>query len=333
MQAFDLSGIDTTSAMVYFWTQTTEVDSQNLNYVGDNRFATSIKGDFQFGDSLYYQFSVNDLSAATITGRSDTYSMLLGFENFEFGLDAWDVQPEGWGLDDSRALSGIFSIHESPGAGITYPENADLSITLKESLDLSRLSEATLSLWTLYGFPPGDFGYVEASADGGQTWWPISEPLNGAVGKFYLAEFSLNDFSGPGNENVLLRFRVTSDASQAGPGWFIDDISILPQQTDVQLVQHDLPTEFELFENYPNPFNATTVIQYALAHEADVTLEVFNTTGQLVATLLNKKQNAGRHSLTWNGLDEQGHMLPSGLYFYRIQAGQFTQTGKMTMIK
>lgn len=333
MQASDISGIDTTSAYVLFWTRETEVDSQRMEYIGNNRFTAKISGNFGFGDSLYYQFAVRDLSAATVQGRSEVFRMLLGLENFEHGLEAWHTEPGQWGLDDSRALSGDFSVHESPGQGVNYPDNADLKLVLKDGLDLSSLSEATLSLWALYGFAAGDYAMVEASNDEGETWTPLSEPIAGAVGKFYQAQFALDAFTGPGNENVLLRFRVISDASQSGPGLFIDDISILPMRTRVETAQDQTVLDFELFENYPNPFNATTVIRYALPHSSPVRLSVFNTRGQQIATLVDEKQTAGRHTVTWNGVDSDGKGMPSGIYFYQLQAGEFKHTGKMTLVR
>ena len=95
----------------------------------------------------------------------------------------------------------------------------------------------------------------------------------------------------------------------------------------------DVPTEFALEANYPNPFNPTTTIQYALPEDASVTLEVFDAMGRLVATLVNGQQPAGRYESQWNGRSDAGNTVASGMYLYRLRAGQFVQTRTMLLMK
>jgi hypothetical protein len=89
-----------------------------------------------------------------------------------------------------------------------------------------------------------------------------------------------------------------------------------------------LPTEFALDQNFPNPFNPSTEIRFALPEDANVVLEVYNMTGQLVATLTNKAFKAGQHTVRFDA-----SRLSSGVYLYRLQAGKFTASQKMTLIK
>ncbi len=85
--------------------------------------------------------------------------------------------------------------------------------------------------------------------------------------------------------------------------------------------------------NYPNPFNPETTISYALGSDAAVNLEIYNVKGQLVNRLLNTNQTKGSHSVVWNGKDSQGHNVASGFYFYRLQAGETSQTRKILLMK
>lgn len=93
------------------------------------------------------------------------------------------------------------------------------------------------------------------------------------------------------------------------------------------------PEAFTLAQNYPNPFNPSTTIRYSLPTDADVTVEVFNLLGGRVAKLVEKPQAAGEHTIVWNGRDDAGRQVASGVYYYRIQAGQFVKTRKMALLR
>jgi len=89
-----------------------------------------------------------------------------------------------------------------------------------------------------------------------------------------------------------------------------------------------LPDGFLLSQNYPNPFNPTTKIEFNLPTASDVTLEVYNVLGQRVITLVEGPQAAGLHSVTWNSVDQSGHTVSSGIYFYRLIAGDRVESRK-----
>ncbi|MDZ7378366.1 MAG: T9SS type A sorting domain-containing protein, partial [candidate division KSB1 bacterium] len=88
------------------------------------------------------------------------------------------------------------------------------------------------------------------------------------------------------------------------------------------------PTQFELAQNYPNPFNPSTTIEFCLPRPNYVTLQVFAPSGEEVATLKAEYLPSGRYSILWNPRD-----LASGVYFYRLQAGDFVQTKKLVLLK
>jgi enterochelin esterase family protein len=89
-----------------------------------------------------------------------------------------------------------------------------------------------------------------------------------------------------------------------------------------------IPLQFSLQQNYPNPFNPSTTIRYALAQGGHVSLKIFNLNGQEIATLVDGKQNAGEHLIHWHA-----DSLPSGIYFYRLQAGEKLETRKMILMQ
>jgi hypothetical protein len=98
---------------------------------------------------------------------------------------------------------------------------------------------------------------------------------------------------------------------------------------------HDgvLPTVYALDQNFPNPFNPTTTIRYALPEVADVRLQIFDITGRQVNVLVNSTQQAGWYDLHWTGQDARGYNLAAGMYFARIQAGEYTEVIKMMYLK
>jgi hypothetical protein len=89
----------------------------------------------------------------------------------------------------------------------------------------------------------------------------------------------------------------------------------------------------ELGGNYPNPFNPETTISYAVKDAAPVHLEIYNLKGQLIRTLVNEVQASGRYKAVWNGTDNNGRAVSSGIYFYRMSAGQYSSTRKMLLVE
>jgi hypothetical protein len=95
----------------------------------------------------------------------------------------------------------------------------------------------------------------------------------------------------------------------------------------------EIPSVFALFQNYPNPFNPSTTIRYQLPVPVKVRLVLYNVLGQAVRTLVDADQQAGTYALEWDGVNDNGLRVGSGVYFYRIEAGSFVQNRKMTFLK
>ena len=113
---------------------------------------------------------------------------------------------------------------------------------------------------------------------------------------------------------------------------YSDDISILINLSSMTGVDNPpemyLPESFSTFQNYPNPFNAFTIIQYSLQEASDVTIKIYDILGRKIETLVQGEQQAGYHQVIWDAED-----ATSGMYFYRIQAGDYTEAKKMLLLK
>jgi hypothetical protein len=101
----------------------------------------------------------------------------------------------------------------------------------------------------------------------------------------------------------------------------------------VKQPENRIPTEWKLSQSYPNPFNAESIISYQVPKEAHVTIEVFNLLGQKLKTLVNEEKSPGSYQTIWNGKDENGRSVGSGIFVYRMQAGDFSAIRKMVLVQ
>ena len=103
--------------------------------------------------------------------------------------------------------------------------------------------------------------------------------------------------------------------------------------TDVKAIDSKIPTQYVLNQNYPNPFNPTTTISFSVPQKEYVRIEVYDILGKLIKTIVDKEVGAGNYSVVWEGNDQAGAKVASGMYLYRIQAGSFSSVKKMLMLK
>lgn len=110
-------------------------------------------------------------------------------------------------------------------------------------------------------------------------------------------------------------------------------MSLIQTQIPEQNPEELLPGKFVLQQNFPNPFNPETVIEYELPSSSNVTIEIFNILGQKIRTLIDSQKPAGYHSIVWDGKDNSGTEVSTGIYFYRLKTGEFGKTKKMLFLK
>ncbi|MCL5019675.1 MAG: T9SS type A sorting domain-containing protein, partial [Patescibacteria group bacterium] len=133
-----------------------------------------------------------------------------------------------------------------------------------------------------------------------------------------------------GGKMVELYFRQLMNEGED-----ISLISMLINEEDAAqyLPKSAKPDQYALSQNYPNPFNPTTQIRYQLPEAALVQLTIYNILGQEIRRLVDVKQNAGFYSMVWDGRNNAGLSVASGVYLYRLRAGSFVQTKKMIFLK
>ena len=126
---------------------------------------------------------------------------------------------------------------------------------------------------------------------------------------------------------------------EGGPGaraefFLLDQIGY---PADFELELKTMPDDFALAQNYPNPFNPTTKIQFdipaSVSGATEVKLQVFNLLGEVIRTLVDEQRTPGRYTVEWDAKDNKGRPVSTGIYIYRIKAGEFTQTNRMVLLK
>ena len=179
---------------------------------------------------------------------------------------------------------------------------------------------------------------VKLEGDGFDTG-DLHIPIPGGVSEEWVeAEWNLGELGvqeAPYFKVVLFVDFVDEDGEMQTPGggpdhtFFLDDFQMVKvDDTSSELVGSEMPETLQLSQNYPNPFNPTTQIDFALPEASQVKLEVFNMLGQQVATLEDGHMSAGQHTVTFDASN-----LSSGVYIYRLQAGDNVLTRNLTLVK
>lgn len=172
-----------------------------------------------------------------------------------------------------------------------------------------------------------DFGKLvetRVSPGGHEEFWNSTLAFQDSDGDGFTNGQELGDPNGtwrPGQPNP------GNSSSVSNPG----DPNSIPITADV--AEKQIPTAYKLLNNYPNPFNPSTVITFEIPQSENVTLRVYNINGQLIRTLTDENLPAGKYEKTWNGKNEIGKEVSSGIYIYRLTAGQFDRSARMLLMK
>lgn len=168
---------------------------------------------------------------------------------------------------------------------------------------------------------------VFRSAEASGTYERLNESLIPAMGQTTAGAtyrfVDLQPFSG-------VNFYKLQDVSLSGQTSFSAVISIT---TTAVAEKPALPEDFDLKQNYPNPFNPETRIEYQLPSDAAVELGIYNLSGQLIRSLVSEHKPAGFYAALWNGRDDGGQAVGSGIYLMRLKAGDYTSTRRITLLR
>jgi len=250
------------------------------------------------------------------------------------GGNTWNAFPSGntSGVNDVEFISSLRGVRTSGAApfltrsidgGQTWTPVNNLPITnifvLGAAASVSALNQS--QIW-VFGLTAARTLFILSSTDAGQTWQQQTIPnLDG----LFIPKISAVSF-GASRDSARV-WAVTSDTTLSSGGHILTYVGRIGMTTVVK-EKSNLPIAFTLSQNFPNPFNPFTAIRYALPTAQFVTLKIFNMAGQELATLVHRQQEAGEHTFQWNA-----EKFPSGVYMYRLQAGEFVETKKMILLR
>lgn len=265
----------------------------------------------------------------SMTSFSDTTSSLTVFDT----LSLYSY----WREDATPTETDRFSYHNGLAVGnpdpLTKKINMEAVITLPTNERAWRVSNCSLVQSDSLQTSLPDSGEMKLINLGPQKTYDLYVQIGGAgiAGKYNHTNITVpaksTHYIRPNWSDLTQPLKILVDTGNTGT--ISDTLSIVNQVTGVkEQATTGIPREFALEQNYPNPFNPVTVIHYSLPKESSVKLTVYNVLGQLVVTLVNETEPAGYKSVTFNG-----NNFPSGLYFYRLTAGTFSDTKKMMLVK
>ncbi len=187
-------------------------------------------------------------------------------------------------------------------------------------------------------FRIGEKSYIAAGPDGAQTYKVIdvTDPLSPAL----VAETESLGSTANGNQTGFVAYDsarnhlIVCSTNNAIASYSLEGL----MTTNVSNADEITPEDFTLLGNYPNPFNPETVIRYSLPAKSEVTVMIFNQGGQIIRNLISGVQNPGAHKIIWNGRNDHGAQVASGVYIYRVFANtsagkSYAQSRKMTLLR
>ncbi|MCK4273149.1 T9SS type A sorting domain-containing protein [bacterium] len=172
--------------------------------------------------------------------------------------------------------------------------------------------------------------------------WRVESEVDNAGYRIYRDSELITFVDGRGNSDSPLTYTWIDKDVTAGVmyRYRIADVDLNGNETMHDFVAEatpkaggQVPTDYVLYQNYPNPFNADTHIRFTLADAGHTTLKIYNTTGQLVRTLVDEHRDARTHEVRWDGRNQHNELVSSGIYFYRLASGTFAETKKMSFLR
>lgn len=293
------------------------------------------------GDEIKFLCTV---SQEGVVSSVDTVSVIVGksnvlfFDDAENGITNWSRSGSGSLADTSFTSfwAGSHSFADSRYGNSL--DNTTSYFTMNSQINLAGTVNPRLEFNAKWATEDGfDYTRIQISTNNGSSWTTLAGKYTSVVSgqqsydaiKYWVQErINLNSYIG---QNVKFRFYFDTDGGVPGDGFYFDNFRIVNYTdtlTSIISNNNDIPDKFDLYQNYPNPFNPATSIKFDIPRQSSVKLRVFDALGREVGLIANGDFSPGRYSFEFNAAE-----LSSGIYFYKLEAGDFTSIKKMILIK
>jgi len=217
-------------------------------------------------------------------------------------------------------------------------DNTNNQFTLNNIINLTGAVNPRIEYYTKFASELNfDYTRIQVSTDGGSSWINLAGRYTSIFGgqpsyhgnqSWVQEQVNLNPYIG---QQVRIRFNYITDSGVPGDGFYFDNFRVVNYtDTLVGIVQigNEIPMKFALFQNYPNPFNPVTKIKFDIPVHSKTLISVYDITGKFIAEAVNQNLQPGSYSI-----DFDASRLSSGVYFYKINAGNFIDVKKMILVK
>lgn len=315
-----------------------------------NPFRFMLTTDAQFLDEIPFNVSVSQDGVETV---NKTISIVVGQrgvlfkDSAEEGMVKWQSGGAGQGWDTTSVgrYDGDHSFSDSRYGNSS--NSASSTITMKTFVNITEGNEPRLEYWAKWATEEDfDFVRVQLQTNINSNWQTLTgkhtsfvSGQQGYTGLNHWVQESI-DLSAYVGTRVKIRFLLSTDGGLNGDGFYFDQLRIVdytpPPIVGIEDESDMLPKEIALGQNYPNPFNPSTVIYYDLPVKyagKNINLTIYNSLGQVVKTLINQPQGAGRKSIRWEGKNDAGQSVGSGIYVYSLRVENLLFSKKMLLLK
>ena len=293
------------------------------------------------GDEIKFICTVTQEGVET---SKDTVSVIVGKANILFADDA-ETGTSNWTKSGTGSLTDTSFVSYWAGSrsfadsryGNSLNDGASY-FTMNNNVNLSSAVSPRLEFNAKWALENGfDFSRVQISTNNGSSWSTLAGKFTSVVSgqqsysgiKYWVKErINLQSYIG---QNIKIRFYHFTDGGVPGDGFYFDNFRIVDYKdtlTSITGINGEVPDSYSLGQNYPNPFNPSTSIKFDIPRQSSVKIVIYDALGRQVESLVNSELSPGRYAVDWNASS-----FPSGVYFYRIYAGQFSDIKKMILMK